>query len=463
MSGGRTALSPALLPVPSWVLAGLLLGGTALVGPILGGAARPIFILGCAGLGWYGWRRSAAEHLQVTLLLLALAPFLRRVIDLSAGYEASGIMLVGPLLTILAPATSLTQLLERRTLSPALVAVLAVAACTTYGTALSLFQGEWVTAATGSLKWFAPLAYATALALRPDEERRALVQAAASAFLVILPLTGLYGIYQYVDPPAWDRYWMSMTTMMSAGQPVPYGVRTFSTMNGPASFATFSAAGLLLVGFLRPGWVAAFLAAPAVLALLLSLYRTAWLSLAAGLAFCLLFTATRSRALSAILGALGLGTAAALLTPFGDVIGERLSTLGQGAQDDSARERLEEYVTLWQLPDSGLVGHGFTITDVGSAGAMPIDGMIVTCWITMGIVVGLCCLAALIFAIGQAIHAACRDGRAESVLVGALACGALVQAPLANLTAGEIGVLFWSFVVLAPSPGHAPARQGGSP
>lgn len=437
--------------LPGWLAATLLLGGTALAAPVGGGLTRPAFVVGCAAVGWYAWRRSPAGHLQAVLLLFAFAPFLRRLVDLSTGYEASGIMLIGPLLAILMSLPSLLAALEEdRPLPTALAAIVAVGACVTYATALSLFQGDWTNAATGSIKWFAPLFYAAAVALRSDAERREMVDAAASVFLAILPLTGLYGLYQYVDPPAWDRYWMQLTTIMSIGQPVPFGVRTFSTMNGPASFATFAAAGLLLVGFLRSGWLAALLSAPAAFALLLSMYRTAWLSLAAGIAFCLLFASTRSRA-AGMAVAVAVAIAAAAFTPFGTVIGERLATLGAGSGDDSARERLEEYGQLWGMPDSGLVGRGFTVTDVGSAGAMAIDGQIIACWVTMGIVVGLCCMAALVTAAGRAIAGAGRDRRPEAVVMGALACGSLVQMPLAAVTSGEIGVLFWVFVVLAPS------------
>ncbi|GJD73712.1 O-antigen ligase domain-containing protein [Methylobacterium goesingense] len=443
------------LNLPGWLAAALLLGGTALAGPVLGGATRFAFIAGCAVVGWYAWRRSPASHLQAILLIFSFAPFLRRLVDLSAGYEASGVMLVGPLLAILMPLPSLRAAIEEdRPMPPTLAAVIVVGACVTYGTALSLFQGDWATAATGSLKWFAPLLYCAVLAFRSDAERREMVDAAASVFLAILPLTGLYGLYQYIDPPTWDRYWMQLTTIMSIGQPVPFGVRTFSTMNGPASFATFTAAGLLLVGFLRSGWITIVLATPAAFALLLSMYRTAWLSLALGVAFCLLFAATRGRAAGMMVVTV-LAVAGASVTPFGGVIGERLASIGSGAQDDSARERLEQYVHLWNLPDSEIFGRGFTVTDVGSAGAMAIDGMIVSCWVTMGLVVGLCCLAGLLLAIGRAIDGARRDGGPEAVVVGALACGALVQMMLANIASGELGVLFWTFVVLAPVAGRA--------
>ncbi|MDC7787139.1 O-antigen ligase family protein [Rhodoplanes sp. TEM] len=444
-------------PVPGWVPAVVLLAATALAGPALGGLSRIAFIAGCGAAGWYAWRRGPGEHLQAALVLFAFAPFARRVVDLAVGYDQAGIMLVGPLLALLAPLPQLVRRLESdRPFDPRFGPILLVGACVAYATALSLFQGDLMNAATGALKWSVPLLYAAVLidAAEPEE----LVRRAAAAFLVILPAIGLYGIWQYVDPPNWDRYWMSFAPIMSAGQPIPFGVRTFSTMNGPASFATFTAVGLLLVGFLRPPWQTFLFASPAALALLLSLYRTAWLSLAVGLLFCLAFAVTRRRSATVLIGLVGAAVIAATLTPFGEVIGERLSTLTEGSQDGSAQERLEQYVTLWSQWDSSLLGVGFTVTDVGSAGAMAIDGMIIACWLSMGIVGGLACLAGFVWAAGRAIAAAVKDGRREAVLVGALACGGLVQMPLSSIAAGELGFLFWTFVVLVSPAPRAPVR-----
>jgi hypothetical protein len=240
---------------------------------------------------------------------------------------------------------------------------------------------------------------------------------------------------------------MEFAPIPSVGLPLPYSVRAFSTMNGPASFATFTATGLFLVGLSKRPW-AALLALPAALGLMLSLYRTAWISLAISILFCLVFSKTRRRAGMILIG-IGVAVLIAILfTPFGDLIVDRLSTLSEGTGDGSAQERLSEFATLWNLPDSSLFGSGFTITDVGAAGAMPIDGMIIACWLVMGIVVGILCLTALIWAIGNALAVACTDAVPQAVTVGALAFGALAQLPLANITSGENGFLFWTFAVL---------------
>jgi hypothetical protein len=436
-----------LWPVPGWLAAVLMLIVIAGLGGSLGGLSRLVFVLGCGAVGWYAWRQGPAAHLQAALILFTFAPFVRRIVDLSVGFDLLGLMLIGPLLAILVPILFLPRLLETRDVPARLLWPLGIIACgVIYAAMLSMAQADWNNAASGTLKWLAPLLYAAVLMLSADRDE--LIEAATSAFLVILPVTGLYAIYQYVDPPEWDRYWMQLAPILSIGQPIPYGVRSFSTMNSPASYASFTAVGLFLLAFSPRRWPALLLALPAGLGVLLSLYRTAWISLALGIFFCLLFSATRRRAAMILVG-IGVAVLLAVtLTPFGDVVTERLSTLGEGTQDGSAQERLEEFVTLWKQPDSSLFGVGFTITDVGSAGSMPVDGMLIACWLSMGIVVGGLCLAALFWSIGNALSTAWSEGSRDAVIVGALALGALAQLPLANITSGEAGFLFWTFVVL---------------
>lgn len=441
--------------IPGWLMAALIVIGTAMLGSSLGGLSRPAFVLACGIVGWLSWRRGAAAHLQAVLVLFAFAPLVRRVIDLHIGYDQLGLMLIGPLLAILVPAVHLPRLLEQRPVPSHWIWPLGiVAASVVYAGMLSMAQGDWTNAASGVLKWLAPLFYAATLMV--SAEREEMVKAATSAFAFILPILGIYAVYQYVAPLDWDIFWMRYAPIPSIGQPLPYEVRVFATMNSPASFATFTAIGLFLIGFSKRPWLA-LPALPAALGLLLSLYRTAWLSLAISILFCLMFSRTRRRA-GIILVGIGIAVVLAiLLSPFGDVVAERLSTLSEGVQDGSAQERLEEFVTLWNLPDSSLFGSGFTISDVGAAGAMPVDGMIVACWLSMGIVVGVFCLSALCWAIGNALSVAWTDPSPEAIVVGALAFGALLQLPLANLTSGENGFLFWTFAVLLGS-GLMPRR-----
>jgi hypothetical protein len=432
-----------------------LLVATAAIGPALGGATRPLFLVGCLATGWLAWRSGVAAHVQSAIILFSFAPFVRRLVDVTAGFDQLSLMLIGPLLFILVSIPSLWVLLSPgRARNPWLIPCVVVLVCIGYGAALSMFQNDWFNAANGVLKWVAPVLYAMALQQKADSSGQ-LADAAARAFLFILPVTGVYGVWQYVDPQIWDQLWMNYASITSAGLPLPYMVRVFSTMNGPGSYATFTATGLLLVGFLRPGWQSLFALVPAALGLLLSLYRTACITLALGVLFCMLFQSTRKRAVTTAVGITGAGLAAILFTPFGEVITDRLQSLGSGTEDGSGNERLEEFITLWNMPNSMVGGSGFSVVDAGVAGAMPVDGQIVANWLTLGIPVGLLCLAAYMWVGFWATSAAWRIPTREGVVLGALAFGAiLIQMPLASIGSGEMGVLFWMLAAIA-----CPAEQ----
>jgi hypothetical protein len=456
MNQDRIKSAVLALAVAGWWPTVLLLAGTAMAAATVGSMARPIFVLGCAIAGWFAWRKSAEAHVQSAILLFAFAPFVRRLVDVGAGFDPAGIMLSGPLLFILAPLPSLLAPSSKEQPAPVWwLPPIIILACILYGAALSMFQNDWFNAANGGMKWATPVLYGMALQQRADLSG-ALVHAMARVFLIVLPLTGLYGIWQYVDPQSWDQFWMVNASITSAGYPLPYMVRVFSTMNGPASYATFTATGLLLVGFLRPGWQAVAAMLPAALGLLLSLYRTSWITLAVGVLFCMAFQPTRKRALLTTIAILGAAVAAVVFTPFGDVITSRFETLGSISEDSSGSERLEEFVALWNAPGSTLMGAGFTITDVGVAGAMPIDGQIIASWVTMGIPVGLICLSAYVWVSLRATSAAWRMPTREGVVLGSLAFSALlIQMPLTGVASGEVSALFWMLIAMACPIDHA--------
>lgn len=445
------------LALHGWMLAVLLLVFSLALGFASASLARPAFVLGCLAVSLYAWRQGPASHLQAILVLFCFAPFARRFIDLRAGFDEQSLMLVGPLLALMVPVPWLMAPSAPRTRAsgpgspPGLAPIVIVLGCVAYAALISVFQGGWKDAAFGSLKWLPPLLYA--LVLLRFGERRRLTDAATNMFMLILPIMGLYGVFQYVDPPEWDRNWMKFAVAITAGLPLPYEIRVYSTLNGPASFATFTAVGVLLVALLRPFWLAAIVCAPALLSLLLSQYRTAWIALALGLLFSLLFRGTRQRT-SILFVAMMVGATFALAIPkFSDALVERFETFGQGSDDGSFQERLQQYTTLWSQPDSSLVGIGFSANgDAGVAGAMPVDGMLIACWLTMGLVVGPICIAAFLWACGRSIVNAFASGRRDAVALGALGCGALIQIPLASLASAELGFLFWTFFALACLP-----------
>ena len=160
-------------PLPGWLPAAILIAVTALAGPQLGGAARPLFVLGSLAAGWYAGRCSPGAHLQAVLALFSFAPFLRRIVDLSAGFDPGGLMVAAPLLALLAPLPELRELtVPGRPPVKGLAPLFVFAACVLYCVLMTVAQGEMAQAISNGIKWFAPVIYAAALYRRAARRTR---------------------------------------------------------------------------------------------------------------------------------------------------------------------------------------------------------------------------------------------------------------------------------------------------
>ena len=442
--GARPAMRRGMLPRVSAraALVALLLG-TLMLGFVAGALARPVFVLGAAAVGYLAWREGAARSVECAVYLFCFAPFLRRVADYTTAYEPTGLMLLGPLLAIAVPLLDLRDLVLRRRdgdrdLAPMLLAGL----CFVYGWALSAFAGELVTATTGLVKTMVPIFYGIWV-MRQAQRDSSIVDAAARAFMIATPIMGAYGFIQYVNPWPWDRYWMLASKITTIGMPEPYQVRVFSTLNGPASFATYSAVGLLLFGFTRSGWQSALLALPVCMGLLLSMYRTAWISLVVGVIYCAAFNRTRGRA-GLIVASIAVAIVlAAGSTEFGQVIVDRLATLGGSVADDgSGRERLAQYVLFYRDLDNSLIGRGIA----AAATTEYIDGEIMAALYYLGLLVGSIFLAAIAWGALQALGRISGRDDPTRIVNGAIVVGLVAQLPLGVVSTGEMGMLFWTFL-----------------
>ncbi len=422
----------------------LLVAVTYMLGAAGQSIARPVFILGCAVVSWDLLRFGAPAHIAGCFTLFCLAPFLRRLVDVYAGYEPSGLMISGPLLAIALPAPRLlATLASGRPLDPALRPFLLAFGCVLYGVLLTIVGGGMTEAASNAVKWFAPLLYGMWIYGEAKREEDMLGPLTRMA-MILMPLLGVYGLLQYVDPPAWDRYWMINTTIASIGQPEPYMVRVFSTMNAPAGYATFTAAALLLFGFRKARLSLLLAAAPSTLGLMLTMYRTAWIGLAAGIVLGVFNSRTRGRAVILLLAVPIIGAAVVVMTPAGDALQQRLQTFGSVSDDSSGQERLGEYATLLNADGGTLIGHGFSNTDVMQAGAQALDGQFIACWSAMGLVGGMLCVLSVLWAGGQAMRAAWRSDSLSGLAVTGILAGLLAQIPLAVISSSEIGFLFWA-------------------
>lgn len=443
---------------------GLLVGFLGLTFLLSGSAvSRPFFIAGCVGLGWLAWRRGVAAHIELVIILFAAAPFLRRVTDYHVGWDASGIMLVGPLFALLVACAELFRLLttgaaSRRT---ALKPFLLYGGCIVYAWLLSSVQGNLFPASTTAIRCAAPLLYGVWLACRAEPQ--AALAGATRAFTIILPIIGVYGVMQWLNPPEWDRFWMLMAPMDSIGLPLPQQVRVFGPLNSPASYAMFITCGLLLVINARRGLLTLVLAAPACVGLLLSQFRTAWIGLAVGLVFFMVLPRTRRRSALFVVFLAAALTIVATATPFADVVTKRLETLQSSpTEDGSGSARLEQGQYLWDHLDEFILGYGLApqSADYRIQQAFAADGAVIISFVEMGLVVGTISLLALGWAGLVAISRSWLVREPLVVAAGGIVAAQLIDVPLTGVTTGELGFLTWTFIaILISVDSHPEGRK----
>ncbi|MGI4793724.1 MAG: O-antigen ligase family protein [Janthinobacterium lividum] len=441
------------------------LGGTH--GP---GIIRILFVVGCLAVSHLALRLGPAFHFEALIVLFSCSPYLRRIVDFHSGYDPHGLMLIGPLVAVLLPTMRLpAALLQRRgAIAGQAGTFLLLALCLCYAALLSVMQGNYMPAAIGLVKTLSVLAYGYWLIA--DADPRQVMRQAGRAFAIILPVIGIYGLMQYLDPSPADRYWMIASQESSMGNPEPLEVRVFSMLNSPQSFGDFVIVGLMILGYLRRSWEVLVLSAPAAIALLLSQARAAWIALAVAILYTFSFSGTKARSTIVVAWIVIAGGFAIEATPLGDVISTRLETMTNNpGQDGSAQARLEDLRFLFDHLDSYIVGAGFSAP--GGTGLAystqqlrANDGIIIQSVTSMGAVVGVLFIVGVLWA---GLHAAAQvKSRAEPefVIAASLTIGQLVVLPLNNPAVGEVGILFWSMIAVATrAPGRQGAGSAGSP
>ncbi len=401
------------------------------------------------------WRHPAL-YLGFVWWLWFLTPEVRRLIDYQFGWNPLNPVMLAPyLVTALTFFTLLHHLpkLQFYRLFPFGLVFLGLF----YAYSVGLYRGVWQAATYDLLVWLVPVVFAFHLVVHwrnYPRFRRAIQRTFVWGVLVM----GLYGVLQFVNPPVWDQYWMSNAPMASFGEPEPFQVRVFSTLNSGAPFATVMMAGLLLLsaggGPLR--WPAAGVG---YVSFLLSLARFAWGSWLVGLSFMAVQRGRSSPRLLVGLVVMGL-IALPLLTvgPVADVIEERLQTITELQQDVSFKDRQEFYSTF--APHAFLnpagVGLGTTglATKLSTGGeALGEFGIFDSGLMHIPFVLGwpgsLLYIAGLAWLLFYALRSGGSHSDPFAVASRGIAVAVLAMLPFHNALIGVEGMVFWSFLGLS--------------
>jgi hypothetical protein len=325
-------------------------------------------------------------YFHFTLWTWFLTPFVRRLVDWRTGFEDHNLVLATPMLV--SAIAVLTLLRERQVprgvrLTPFFLCISAIL----YGFAVGIVRIRLhasETASTGEVvfalfNWLAPIVFGLHLYLHwPEYEEYK--QAIQKSFLWACLLLGAYGVYQFVNPPAWDTYWLqhmlSDIGAESFGRPDAFQIRVWSTSNSPGVFANILVAGLLLL-FFSKSKIKPLAVGAGYCAFLLTLVRASWLGWIVGLV--VVSRNSQGRQISRIL--LSLLLLPALIAPLmlnpqiATIVTERLQTFQAPGQDVSLNERTDGYHVLLSSLAADPFGEG--ISNAGYLHGYPMDNGII--------------------------------------------------------------------------------------
>jgi putative inorganic carbon (HCO3(-)) transporter len=325
---------------------------------------------------WFG--------IAIVLGAWALMPGIRRVFDWRAGGFASiSVLSIVPLLVLLPAVIALTYGGRLRAVDRRLGACAWVWSGG-FGCAfvVALANGDSPIAAVYSLAQFMlPMAFGLWVSTL-DMGFEAAYDRIAGIFLGLSTPVCLYAVLQFIAPPEWDVNWMRHANITSIGEPSPFALRPFSTLNGPGVFADFLDITIALnLPRLRGAHslvrVAQFTLCIAALAL--TMVRTGWLGAVVAIVTFIILTPHRARNLTvfgavAVAGMVLVLNASTLLgsAQAGDNLTARFSTLSNLGDDYSFADRQRYFAGMLTDALAAPLGQGLGV--IGTAAKLGDSG-----------------------------------------------------------------------------------------
>ncbi len=322
---------------------------------------------------WFPW---------VLVSLWVLTPEARRLIDWQIGFNSLSILSLIPILSML-PLVGIFFGSKRITLPRDFAAIVVLwVGGFAYALLVAFLSGGLLGALYDATLFCVPVMVGLWLTTMDAGAARRVFDRFAWAALVLGTITSVYGVLQFIAPPPWDVAWVYNSELGSIGQPVPFGLRIFATLNSPGVLSDFLAMTILLT-LHRMRSTTIWLIAPlfcCTLALALTFGRTGWLELAVGFVVYSVLSPRRAPALATVGAAavltLLLGANLSLIT--GDAssnaqLQNRLSTFNNIQNDESANDREQQTSVAMRQALAEPLGQGLgtigTATKLSSAGS----------------------------------------------------------------------------------------------
>ncbi len=425
------------------MLIAALIGGAWLLAALhLGVIARPLFVAGALAIALFYIRRSPWLYLTAALWFWTISPFVRRVIDFYAGFQATNIVLLTPnLVTLL----MLRPILTSRTLwrRPEAASGMLLLGPVFYGLAVSFAKGEAFAGAVASLDWLIPLLFYFYLidrAPRIDE-----LEAPFRAFIPLnIFVVAVYGLYAFYYPTPWDAAWTE-----GAFGKHPNQMNPFSVLNSTGACAVWLGA-LILFSLSFRTRMSALLMPAAILFLALTQVRMTAGAVALGLAAAALFGEWRMRR-SLLVVLVALVAAFAAIATFDpqvtDGLVARFSTVGDLQNDGSAQAREQLYRTAPALISDnplglgiGALGKGVRVG--GAEGMDDFNSGVIAPFVAFGWIGGIIYIFGSFTIVAQAFLAARKSQSSAALMLAIVALTGLASS-IFTMSIGVQGVTIW--------------------
>jgi hypothetical protein len=322
---------------------------------------------------------------------------------------------------------------------------------------IAMFRMAFLAATYEGMRWLLPIALC-AFIIEPRPEANDVRRNIMLTLGLLLPILTIYGIYQYLYAPLWDVLWLSNVDNPTFGEGEAYKIRVWSMMNSPGSVAVFTTMGMILLA--GESMLGLAIATSALPLLALTLIRSAWVELAAGVAIiCWKAPPARRLTLVAGLAVIAISAAAVLANPalppdIRNLVEDRFATFTDLKTDTSAYDRLRVYQSFFDRLSASPWGEGFganasTVTRRDTRESLTsIDSGILEAYLIYGVPAGTIYFLAL-FAITRAAWTSLTRLPPQFSGVGGVIFATLATLPLGSDQIGESGVLFWVALGLA--------------
>lgn len=311
------------------------------------------------------YRFYPAHYLSFVCWLFFLSPEIRRLADFFTGaFNPVSTIMVTPLLGAaisgFAIVTNVRMLAQRRAI-PILLVLSALLYAYAIGIVRAGFSAATFSLVTAILPALVGFRLVAGWKEYPEYERVLL-----KTFVFGSIVMGAYGVYEFINPPPWDAFWLLQSGMTSEGDPVPFGWRVASTMNSSGPLANTLMVCIVISlaakGKLR---MASGIGLPA---LMFTSVRSAWGGTLIGLLYpiAMLDGRSRIRIIGSVLGVVALFAPIVMFSDAADRFTSRLSTVQDISQDNSFQVRAAMYSTFFSKALSDVSGKGFGGTGVAS-------------------------------------------------------------------------------------------------